>query len=209
MNRDGMPRAYLRIDPNLDQTMPDVDAFVRLLCSAARQPERGRFRDRSLLDRAIGRAKTRRAIERGDVVAQEDGRLYVVGWDEWQEGDYTVGERMRRMRNRRKRTTVTPVTEPPSPARNDVTTDAGTTKDTGTSLGVGGGVLPPNPPPSGGLRANGKSPRQLAAHAKDLEKAERDRRRKAVQDLNLRYYRGEMSEADHAHALAELGQVPA
>lgn len=208
MTRDGLPRAYLRIDPNLDQTMPDVDAFVRLLCAAARQPERGRFRDRALLDRAIGRAKTRRAIERGDVCVLEDGRLYVVGWDEWQEGDYTVGERMRRMRNRRKKP-VSPVTAPTLPDRNDVTTDAGTSTSNGTSLGVGVGVEPPNPPPSGGLRATGRSPRQIAAAQRELERQERDRRKAAVQALNLAYYRGEITEADLAHEMAELGQVPA
>ncbi len=98
---DGLPRAYLRIDPNLDQTHPDPGAFVGLLCAAHRQPERGRFRDRVLLERAIGRAATRRLMERGDVVTLADGRLYVDGWDEWQEGDLTVSERMRRMRARR------------------------------------------------------------------------------------------------------------
>jgi 5-methylcytosine-specific restriction endonuclease McrA len=97
-----MPRAYLRVDPNIDQTHPDPGAMVTLLCAAARQVDRGRFRDRLLIERAIGKARANKAIARGDVVEQEDGRWYVQGWDEWQEGDHDVGTRMRRMRARRR-----------------------------------------------------------------------------------------------------------
>ena len=209
MSRDGLPRAYLRMSPDLDQH-PDPLAMVKAMCAAARQPTRGRFREPKVLERSVGRRQYREMVQRGDVIPADPGPgVYLDGWDEWQEGDWTVAERMRRMRDRRKARRVSRVTVPPSPSRNDVTTDAGTTKEDGTSPGVGVGVEPPNPPPSGGLRANGTSPRQLAARAKEAEKAEKERRRKAVQDLNLRYYRGELSEADHAHALAELGQVPA
>ena len=121
MSRDGMPRAYLRIDPNIDHTHPDLATFVRLLCAAARQPDRGRFRDRAQLTSLMGKARVHAMYARADVVDLEDGRVYVVGWDEWQEGDLTVAERMRRMRARRSGNDVTP---PPSHHRNVVTTDA-------------------------------------------------------------------------------------
>ena len=82
-----MPRAYLRIDPNLDLTQADPARFVRLLCAAARQPDRGRFRDLALLRRAVGKARASTFVARADVVQLPDGRWYVEGWDEWQEGD--------------------------------------------------------------------------------------------------------------------------
>ena len=161
MPHDGMPRAYLRIDPNLDLTQDDPGAFIRLLCAAARQPDRGRFRTRVLLERAVGKPKARVFIERCDVSPLPDGRYYVEGWDEWQEGDYTVAERMRRMRERRAaRHAVTPA---PSPERNtatlaptlSVTTDA---VSISTGDGGGGGEIPP-PPMNGGSRRNGTHPR--------------------------------------------------
>lgn len=201
MTRDGMPRAYLRIDPNIDQTMPDLEAFIRLMCAAARQPERGRFKDRRLLERAIGRAKAVKAIARGDVVTLEDGRLYVEGWDEWQEGDITVGERMRRMRARRSRNKVTP---PTSPARNDVTTDAVAKGGTSSSSASGDGDSPPNPPPSGGLRANGTNPRALAELNKVAIKAEDDRKRRQAHALHQRYLRGELTESQYQTAVGDL-----
>jgi len=196
-----MPRAYLRIDPNIDQTVPDLETFIRLMCAAARQPERGRFRDRALLDRAIGRARTTKAIARGDIVTLPDGRLYVDGWDEWQEGDMTVGDRMRRMRARRASPGRNSTVTTPSPKTPVVTTDAIDTHGVRAS-----GDIPPNPPPSGGpgSRANGSSPRQIAAAAKAAEKAETDRRKRDVQALQLSYYRGEITEAEFAHRTAEM-----
>ena len=41
------------------------------------------------------------------VVALADGSLYVDGWNEWQEGDVTVKERMARLRNRHRNNGVT------------------------------------------------------------------------------------------------------
>jgi hypothetical protein len=167
MSHDGMPRAYLRIDPNLDVTQADPGSFIRLLCAAARQPDRGRFRDRALLDRAVGRAKTSRFIAAGDVSVQPDGRLYVEGWDEWQEGDYTVAERMRRMRHRRA-TKRNGGTHAPSHPRNDVTTDAVST-DSLSVVPLGDGDrddLPP-PPTSGGRRSEGTNPRATGDAPRD------------------------------------------
>lgn len=119
-----LPKAYLRLDPNLDQAHPDPGAMVRLLCAANRQPHRGRFKSRDLLDAVLGKTVARACIARRDVVEQSDGRYYVPGWDEWQEGDWTVGERQQRIRDRRNAGNVTEsrsqgdpgVTESPPPA---------------------------------------------------------------------------------------------
>lgn len=102
-------RAYLRLDPHLADKKADYPdgahrAFTDTLCFAEQQPKRGRFRNRKLLAVLL----ERRArwigylIEHGDLVELPSGELYVDGWDEWQEGDVTVPERMRRLRNRKR-----------------------------------------------------------------------------------------------------------
>lgn len=101
-----LPRAYLRMSPNLDQH-PDPGGMVLLLCAANRQPQRGFFRDRSVLVRVLGAPRFRRFAERGDV-QEVPGGWHVEGWEEWQEGDLTVGERQRRIRERKRDTSVTP-----------------------------------------------------------------------------------------------------
>lgn len=157
MTRDALPRAYLRIDPNIDQVYPELrSTFVGLLCAAHRQPERGRFRDRRLVEQLCGRAYVGRAFDRGDLAELGNGRVYVLGWDEWQEGDMTVAERMRRMRDRRKRNRVTPQA---SPDRSGVTTDAVAKGESSPVVGVGDSDSPP-PPAERGRRRNGTSPRQ-------------------------------------------------
>jgi len=100
-----LPRAYLRMSPNLDQH-PDPQGMVLLICAANRQPQRGRFRDRAVLVRALGSGRLKRFLDRGDVTPIGGG-WYVEGWDEWQEGDLTVGERQRRIRDRRRNAGVT------------------------------------------------------------------------------------------------------
>lgn len=113
-----LPKAYLRIDPNLDQTHADPGAFVRLLCVAARQPKRGRFKDRRVAEQALGRRLVAAFLAHRDLI-EKGGALEVDGWDIWQEGDMTVGERMRRYRNKHV-TPAFPVTpdlpSPPSEA---------------------------------------------------------------------------------------------
>jgi hypothetical protein len=190
-----LPRAYLRIDPNIDQVYPELrSTFVGLLCAAHRQPDRGRFRDRRLVEALCGKAYVSRAFTRGDLVTLPDGRAYVPGWDEWQEGDMTVAERMRRMRDRRKRKRDVPnvsgVTDAASPARSDVTTDANALVSIESPLpiiGVGVGVDSPPPPTSGGRRrdgtnarangahprANGSAPRQTGTSPRDQREAEK------------------------------------
>ncbi len=102
-----LPKAYLRIDPNLDHTHPDPGLFIRLLCAAARQPKRGVFKDVRVLEATLGKRGAQRLVERGDVSLLSDGRCEVDGWEIWQEGDMTVGERMARYRNKRRNSTVT------------------------------------------------------------------------------------------------------
>jgi hypothetical protein len=102
MPRSTLPKAYLRIDPNIDRAKADTQwAFIRLLCEANRQPRRGQFKSRALFDNLFGKATARKLLAAGDAVEQETGEVMVPGWNEWQEGDYTVGDRMRRMRDRR------------------------------------------------------------------------------------------------------------
>lgn len=98
MPKGQLPKAYLRVDPNLDQTHPDPGAFLRILCTAARQPKRGRYKNRLVAAAALGEAGLAQALEWGDLVERAGGQLEVDGWDLWQEGDLTVGERMRRLR---------------------------------------------------------------------------------------------------------------
>lgn len=108
-----LPKAYLRIDPNLDQTHPDPGLFVRLLCAGARQPRRGLFRDRAVLTVCLGIRAVEKLLARGDVKEREDGTVVIDGWEIWQEGDMTVGERMRRYRNKDRNAAVTNgVTQP-------------------------------------------------------------------------------------------------
>lgn len=100
MSHGQLPKAYLRIDPNLDATHPAPGDMVSLLCAANRQPKRGLFKSAELAEKVLGRSLFRRSLERGDLIQRGEG-LYVDGWDEWQEGDLTVGDRMRRLRQRK------------------------------------------------------------------------------------------------------------
>lgn len=94
-----LPRAYLRMDPNM-HNHPDPGSLVIIICLANQQPHRGRFKSLHFLSRALGKRKLSEAIDRRDIVKSGDV-YYVAGWDEWQEGDLTVGERMNRVRGRR------------------------------------------------------------------------------------------------------------
>lgn len=101
MSRSHLPKAYLRLDPNVDQTHPDnLGEFIRLLCAANRQPHRGYFKTVRALEGLFGRAAVKRFLDRGDIARQRDGTVYVPGWDHWQEGDLTVAERMQRLRDK-------------------------------------------------------------------------------------------------------------
>lgn len=152
------PRAYLRMLPNIDQH-PDPLAMVRAMCAAARQPVRGVFREPIVIERAIGRKAYRLLVERGDIVPAKDGKgVYLEGWNELQEGDMTVAERMRRYR---KRKSDAKVTKPASPHRNGVTTTAIDNSDVGTSQAEDEGSTPP---PQAGRRNDGTNPRALGTN---------------------------------------------
>lgn len=99
--RGQLPKAYLRIDPNLDSTHPAPGDMVALLCTANRQPRRGYFKSEGVARAALGRRLFSRSVARGDL--RKNGIGYQVdGWEDWQEGDLNVGERMRRLRDRRR-----------------------------------------------------------------------------------------------------------
>lgn len=101
MPRGQLPKAYLRLDPDIDAKHPELLAeFIRLLCAANRQPHRGYFRSRTAIEALLGKPATKRLVERGDVT-EEDGEWCVGGWDHWQEGNLDVAERMRRIRSER------------------------------------------------------------------------------------------------------------
>jgi hypothetical protein len=116
-------RAYLRIDPNLPDRKADYPdgayrAYIDTLCFAEQQPQRGRFRNRRLLAVLLDKRARwiKYLIDHGDLVEFTGGKLYVDGWDEWQEGDVTVSERMKRLRSRRRDVTPTdtPGVTPPT-----------------------------------------------------------------------------------------------
>jgi hypothetical protein len=112
-------RAYLRLDPALatrKEHYPDgaLAAFVLTLCHAESQMTRGSFRTERILRAFLGkRARwVPYLLQAGDLIRRADGSIYVDGWAEWQEGDLTVGERVARLRarRRRQRADVTPIT---------------------------------------------------------------------------------------------------
>ena len=124
--KGSLPKAYLRVDPHVASTHENAGELLKLMEGAYQQPRRGRFKNIGVLRAAVGRGVANRGIARKDIVghgAESDcldaeakprqlcsedlPHLYLNGWDEWQEGDFTVAERMRRLRARKKRK-VTP-----------------------------------------------------------------------------------------------------
>jgi hypothetical protein len=88
-----MTRAYIRVDPGLYERkvmedrypLPAVAALLGCFCMAELQPVRGRFRDRSVLRALLGSGSNWVGflIEQRDLIVQDNGSLYVDGWDEW------------------------------------------------------------------------------------------------------------------------------
>lgn len=100
-------KAYVRFDPLTDErkahyTDGQFRAFMHLLFAGARQNPRGRFRNADQLRALLGRHGRYIGflVDQHDIVALPGGVVYIDGWDEWQEGDLTVGERMARLRVR-------------------------------------------------------------------------------------------------------------
>jgi hypothetical protein len=148
-------RAYLRLDPEYSKRKAGYPvgaalALIDVLCEAEAQPHRGRFRSEKLLRLLVGRSArwVGYLLEHGDLVKQRDGSLYVDGWDEWQEGDWKVAERVKRIRSRRENEQLEllpgGVTDDSSPTvtRRTVAVDAPTraARARARSGGGGGGI---------------------------------------------------------------------
>jgi hypothetical protein len=124
-------RSYFRTLPDLYErkafgtsTHPaysgaQIACFMGVLCFAEQQPERGRFKSRRLLTVLLdgphgeGKAIAKHLgflIEQRDVTELDDGSLVVEGWDELQEGNWQVAERMTRYRARKHAVTLPTVT---------------------------------------------------------------------------------------------------
>lgn len=196
-----MTRAYLRLDPGFYERKvirqkyapAAAIALVGVYCLAETQTERGRFRDDRLLKALLGDLgrQIHFLIGQGDIVRLPDGRIYVEGWDEWQEGDWKVGERVRRIRTRKNDTppTVTSVTAPTvAPPSEHSVID-----------GAGGALHPPTP-----SRSNGTNPRAIARRLSEARQEESKARKERVESVKQRYYRGQLTEAQRDAELADL-----
>lgn len=215
-----MTRAYFRMDPNAYErkviqqgySVALYGAFCGVLGFAEHQPVRGVFRDERLLKALLGPAGrlVGELVSRRDLILRPDGSLYVDGWDEWQEGDWKVGERVRRIRGRKGTVaTVTPTVTPTVTGTVDNPSDGDR-----QSVIDGGGAAgqTPQPPSRGGRRADGTNDRALAARlTAENNRADRERldRRKVRQRAYLdgrltEAQRDEMNDAD-----APVEDIPA
>jgi hypothetical protein len=139
-------RAYHRVDPLMDERKSDYTpaqfgAFLKVQLLAGRQGQRGAFRSRQALVGALPSAYARHVpflVERRDLVERADGTLYVDGWEEWQEGDLTVRERMARLRNRHRNNGRNGAVSQPSPTAN--ATESLSLGGSKTRSGVGNSV---------------------------------------------------------------------
>lgn len=160
-----MPRSYFRTLPDLYErkafgvpghqayTAAALACFIGVLCFGEQQQPRGRFKSLRLLRALIegphgtGRVMAKCLpflIEQGDLIQQPDGALYIEGWDELQEGNWQVAERMTRYRARKDAAAssktldsaaVTPaVTANPSCVVGEVATGVGLVADIPSSL---------------------------------------------------------------------------
>lgn len=212
-----MSRAYLRVDPMLyerkviDQgyPLPLFAAFVAVLCLAEHQPKRGRFRDVRVLRALLGPCArfVPELVRRCDLSVAKDGSLYVDGWEEWQEGDWKVGERVSRIRNRPHRASVTVASVTP------VTVATVSTPSERSVIDSAGGGVAPLPPPAGGgtPRSNGTNPRAVAAAlTRQANQAAKERKTRQHQRY-IAYSRGKITEAQRIEmdeADTPLSQIP-
>lgn len=139
-----MTRAYLRLDPEFAERKRDYPdgpyrALIDTLCAAEAEPKRGYFRSMAVLRAVLGRSARHVAFlfTHRDLEQLPDGRIYVVGWEEWQEGNWQVAERMRRVRERRDGVTLHTVTQVTPPTVTDVTPEPVTVSSSGGGSGGG------------------------------------------------------------------------
>lgn len=91
-------------------TPAQLGAFLKVQLVAGRQKHRGRFRSLEALRMTLPVAYVKYIaflVAEGDIRVGPDGTAYIDGWDEWQEGDLTVADRMKALRNRRRNDGVT------------------------------------------------------------------------------------------------------
>jgi len=252
-----MARAYMKLDPYVyDRKVLGRDhrgapipgwsaypsdalvTFFGVLALAELQPERGRFRSDRLLRELLRGADGQGAryarqvpylVERGDLVVLAGGQIYVVGWDEWQEGDLKVPARMvavhrrrhdeegtisagalRMRRYRERHSDASPVTS--VTASRDVTEDVtrarDVTVDTEAVTVNGDGDGDANGGRHGGGRLNGAPPRELSLdERREVATAAIGQARSIVEDPNS----SEAAKRAAAHAIergeATLAQV--
>jgi hypothetical protein len=105
-----MTRAYIKLDPNFPDRKdyyPDGPwrALVTLFCYASHQPTPGVFKSERLMKVMLGRHARHVAflLKERDLVPGRDGSLLVVGWKEWQEGNFpSVSARIDAIEKRRR-----------------------------------------------------------------------------------------------------------
>ena len=108
-------RAYHRVDPLMDErkshyTPAQFGAFLKVQLVAGRQKHRGHFRSVEALRMTQPAGYARHVaflVAEGDIAVAGDGTAYLPGWDEWQEGDMTVRDRMAKLRNKHRNNGVT------------------------------------------------------------------------------------------------------
>lgn len=160
-----MTRAYLRLDPafwerkRIEQAYPPgaISALIGIFCLAESQPERGRFRSEKLL-RALLEDDAKWVPflkEHGDLVVLGDARIYPPGWDEWQEGDWKVGERVQRIRGREHTVRPVPAVTTKTVRKRTPATVSDVTVPTVYTPSDGGRPAMPRSTPPGNLKERG------------------------------------------------------
>lgn len=209
-----------------------VAAFYGILCLADQQPYRGHFQSERLLrvllegGGVIGSTYSRTVpylIEHKDLVREPGGTLYVDGWNELQEGDLTVVDRMNRYRGRKRSVTppatpdvtdtvTEPVTDEVTP---DVTEPTVYTPSSGSGSVSGSSYLPPSPPlPRGarnGLpRATGENPRAKGTAPRQVQEREARRAPIRLGELvaGVAAYQAQQAQAEPPADDVDFGTAP-
>lgn len=131
----------------------------------------------------------------------ESGRIITTTWRRWHEParKRRTEARARWARYNEKRPRPNGESDgstTPLPRGNDV--DTATSVPPVRSVRPSEGDSPPTPAKRG-LRANGTNPRSVAARG-------RESRKRQINEINLRYYRGELTEADRDREIAAVSR---